>query len=94
MKNENKSKPTPAFEARLNHIRVSVWENSANGKLWQNTVITRRYKDGDDTWKDSNTFSGLGDLALVAEGVRLAQEFIRSKELGTTSQTDFDDVHL
>lgn len=93
MKNENKSKQTPAFEARLNHIRVSVWENSANGKLWLNTVITRRYKDGDE-WKDSNTFSGLGDLALVAEGVRLAQEFIRSKELGGSTQMDSDDIHI
>ena len=93
MKNENKSKPTPAFETRLNHIRVSVWENSANGKLWQNTVITRRFKDG-DIYKDSNTFSGLGDLALVAEAVKLAQEFIRSQELEGTTPTDTDDIHI
>ncbi len=67
MKNEK-----PVFEARLNHIRVSVWENSSNGKTWFNTVITRRWKDGDD-FKDSNSFSGLGDLALASEAVRLAQ---------------------
>ena len=91
MKNETKA--TPAFDALLNHIRVCVWQNSANGKLWLNTVINRRFKDGDE-WKDSNTFSGLGDLALVAEAVKLAQEFIRSKELGSTTQTDTDDIHI
>ncbi len=74
----------PAFEARLNHIRVAVWENSSNGKAWFNTVITRRFKDGDE-WKDSNSYSGLGDLALAAEGVRLAQDFIRSQQLVTAT---------
>lgn len=93
MKNESKSKPTPAFDARLNHIRVCVWSNSNNGKIWQNTVITRRYKDGEE-WKDSSTFSGLGDLALVAEAVRLAQEYIRSQELASPSATESDDIHL
>jgi hypothetical protein len=87
VKNE---KPTPAFEARLNHIRVSVWANSNNGKAWFNTVVTRRYRDGDE-WKDSNSFSGLGDLALAAEGVRLAQDFIREQKL-TNGSANADDA--
>ncbi|GAG75691.1 unnamed protein product [marine sediment metagenome] len=65
----------------MNHIRVSVWENSGdNGNRWFNTTITRRYKDGDD-WKDTSTYSGLADLALVAEATRLAREFIADVEL-------------
>lgn len=72
-----KEKTAPAYEARLNHIRVTVWENTGNdGKCWFNTSVTRRYQDGND-WKDATTFNGLADLALVAEGVRMAQEFIR-----------------
>lgn len=71
----------PAFETRLNQIRVSVWENAGdNGSRWFNTTITRRYKDGDD-WKDTSTFSGLADLALVAEATRLARDFIAEEEL-------------
>lgn len=69
----------PAYEVRLNHIRVSVWANASERGAWFNTVVTRRYKDGEE-WKDSNSFSGLADLALVAEGVRLARDFIAQAE--------------
>lgn len=70
----------PAFEARLNHIRVSVWENTTNdGKKWFNTCATRRYQDGSE-WKEATTFNGLADLALLAEAVRMAQDFIRRAE--------------
>lgn len=75
-----KDKTQPAYEARLNHIRVTAWENSSNdGKTWFNTTVTRRYQDGTD-WKDATTFNGLADLALVAEAVRMAQDFIRRTE--------------
>ena len=57
-------KKKPVFEQRLNSIRVSVWENESEHGLFYNTVIVRRYKDGDD-WKDSSSFNGLADLALV-----------------------------
>ena len=70
----------PSFEVRLNAIRVSVWRNQSENGDWFNTVITRRYRDGED-WKETNTFNGLADLALVNEGARLAREFIAGQEL-------------
>ncbi len=69
----------PAFVRRLNHVRVSVWMNTGDNGNWFNTVITRRYRDGEE-WKDSSAFNGLGDLALLAEGIRLAQNFIADNE--------------
>ncbi len=83
MTKENRNAPTPAYEARLNHIRLTVWENFSKGSSYFNTVITRRYKEGDE-WKESCTFSGLGDLALVAEAVSLAREFVRERTLKST----------
>jgi hypothetical protein len=75
-----KEKTQPAYETRLNHIRLTVWENTTNdGKRWFNSSVTRRYQEGND-WKDSTTFNGLADLVLVAEAIRLAQEFIRRAE--------------
>ncbi|TWU62361.1 hypothetical protein V7x_40900 [Crateriforma conspicua] len=71
----------PAFESRLGNIRVSVWQNTSDNGDWFNTVITRRYKDGDE-WRDTNTFNGLADLALVAEAYRLARQYITEHELG------------
>jgi hypothetical protein len=91
MKEKQDKTPTPAFEARLNHIRLTVWANQSNGAAWHNVVITRRYKDGDE-WKESNSFSGLGDLALLGEAVHLAQEFVRSELLaGSAGQNPSDD---
>lgn len=49
---KEKNAPTPAYEARLNHIRLTVWENVNKGSSYFNTVITRRYKEGDE-WKDT-----------------------------------------
>jgi hypothetical protein len=83
MKTTNK----PAYEIRLNHIRVSVWANSSERGTWFNTVLTRRYKDGEE-WKDSNSFSGMADLALVAEGVRLARDFIARAETDAEQMSD------
>ena len=69
----------PVFEKRLNHIRVSVWQNVNEGKPWFNAVFTRRFKDGDE-WRDSNTFNGLADLALLQEALDLARAYIRREE--------------
>lgn len=69
------TKQTPVYEIRLAHIRVSVWANRSERGTWFNTVVTRRYRDGDE-WKDSNSFSGLADLAIVVEGIRLARDYI------------------
>ena len=85
---KEKNAPTPAYEARLNHIRLTVWLNVAKGSSYFTTVITRRYKEGDE-WKESCTFSGLGDLALVGEAVSLAREFVRERTL-KSSDTNND----
>ena len=65
----------PAFETRLGSIRISVWANENDRGVWFNTTIIRVFKEG-DAWKESSSFSGLADLALLKEGIRLAREFI------------------
>lgn len=77
---KEKNPPTPAYEVKLNHIRLTIWENINKGASYFNVVITRRYQDGSE-WKESCTFSGLGDLALVAEAVSLARDFIRERTM-------------
>lgn len=85
----NNTKSKPAYEVRLNHIRATVWENAGSeGKgAWFNTSVSRRYQDGDE-WKDATTFNGLADLALVAEAVRMCQEFIRRQDAGRNERDD------
>ena len=66
----------PAFTRRLNNIQVTVWANQSGGQVFYSTEIKRRFKEG-DKWREVNTFTGLGDLALVQEAVQLARDFIR-----------------
>ena len=79
-KEKTASTQSPAFEARLNHVRVTIWENVNKGTTYFNTVVTRRYKENEE-WRESSTYSGIGDLALVAEAVNLAQIFIRERTM-------------
>jgi len=77
--NKNGNGKKPVFEKRLGSIRVAVWENTTDGKRWHNSSITRRYKQGDE-WKETPTFNGVGDLALVGECVELAKAWIARRE--------------
>lgn len=69
----------PVFTRRLNGLRVTVWENETDGTVWYSSVFTRHYREG-EKWRDVTSFNGLGDLALLAEAVELAKDFIRKKE--------------
>lgn len=80
MRKKNDSTNKPAFEARLSHIRVTVWENSSESGVYHTVSIVRRYKDGDE-WKSATSFSGIADLALLMESCRLARDFIASRGL-------------
>ena len=65
----------PAYEKRLGNIRVAVWQNVNDGKRWYNVSFTRRYRQ-DDEWREATTFNGLGDLAIVAQCLELAKNWI------------------
>lgn len=71
----------PVFEKRLGQVRLAIWENATDDpkKKWHNVSITRRYKQNDD-WKETSTFNGLGDLALLGECVNLAKDWIALRE--------------
>jgi hypothetical protein len=74
----------PAFEERVGSVRVSIWKNKdKNGKPFYNTTLVRRFKAGEE-WDNSNSYTGLSDLALLQEATTLAQGFLRSELLETT----------
>ena len=69
------------FETRVNSVCVSIWKNEdENGPEFHNVTIVRRYKSGDE-WSNSNSYTGLGDLALLSEAVEVAKEWIRNKSV-------------
>ena len=87
MENEEMEKNKPCYEKRIGNIRVAIWENTTEGKVWHNVAITRRYKDGTE-WKEASTYNGLGDLAQVGMAVWLAQEWFRHRHDEQLSQDD------
>lgn len=77
-----KEKSRPSYDRRLAGVRLAIWENVTEaGKVWFNVSLTRRFKDGNDEWRDASTFSGLQDLLLVQELVAAAKAWISEREL-------------
>ncbi len=86
-----KDQPTkPAFEARLNHLRATVWENRKDGASWYTVNVTRRYRDGDQ-WKDASSLNGLADIVLAREALARAADFIRTKSATEAAATNEDE---
>ena len=79
----------PVFEQRLGAIRVTVWENKdKEGGVFYNSTIVRRYKSGDDEWSNSNSYTGLADLALLKEAVELARRWVTSRTLSKVAECE------
>ena len=70
----------PVFERTLGQVRIAIWEQvGETGKPWHNVRLTRRFKQGDQ-WKETPTFNGSADLALVSECVQMAKCWIEKRQ--------------
>ena len=49
------------------------------GNVFYNVTVVRRYQSAPDEWSNSNSYTGLGDLALLREAVDLAAAVLREK---------------
>ena len=86
-KKEKAETVQPAFEVRLNNIRLSVWRNTSERGDWFNVVPVRRYFDKEgEQWKDSGTFNGLADIALLMEGLRLCRDFLAAQDIEVSDE--------
>jgi hypothetical protein len=72
----------PVFSKQFGAVRVAVWESTTDeGRVFYNATITRSYREkNSEEWKESSSFNGLTDLALVREAARLAANFIEARE--------------
>ena len=76
-----KTKNRPCFETRVGPLRVAIWENGTgkDKRPWFNTTVMRRYSQNGEP-RETPSLTGLGDLALAAEAIRVAQAWIRNRE--------------
>lgn len=66
----NSTNNQPAAKLRDGSISATLWEKQSEHGVFYNTTIVRTYKDAEDNYQDSNSFSG-AELLRVA---RLAEK--------------------
>ena len=57
---EGKSPPAknrPVQELRIGSIKAAIWGNQTANGLMHNVTFARVYKDAEDNWKESTSFS-------------------------------------
>ena len=90
----NGNKPIRTFRAGA--IKASVFENQTlvkgvETKIY-NVIVSKAYKDKDDNWKSTNSFSVFSELPKVILVLQKAYEFvvITSEREGMISQEEGD----
>ncbi len=58
----------PVFKARDGALQLSVWANENNGDTFYSVDIKRSYKDSEDNWKETTSFTkrDLGALSMLS----------------------------
>jgi hypothetical protein len=71
---------SPAIKFRDGNLQVVIWRNkSTEGKTYYTANPQRSYRQGDDTWKETDSLNG-DDLLAMAELLREAYRWIRDQK--------------
>ena len=65
----------PAHKIRISNLSVTIWRNSSDKGTWYSVNPSRSYKQGDETWKETDSL-GFDDLLTMAELLRQAFAWI------------------
>ncbi len=65
----------PAHRIRFGVLQVTIWRNTSDKGTWYSAVPSRSYKQGDETWKETDSL-GADDLLAMAELHRQAWVWI------------------
>lgn len=70
----------PAMKLRDGTIQATVWRNtSTSGQTFYSVSITRSYRNGDDTWRQTESLTQ-DDLLAAAELLREAYSWIKMQK--------------
>ena len=56
----------PAHKIRIGVLQVTIWRNQSEKGNWYSIIPTRGYKQGDATWKETDSL-GFDDLLTMAK---------------------------
>ncbi len=70
---------SPAHKLRIGVLQATIWRNSSEKGTWYSVTPSRSYKNGDETWKESNSLIG-DDPLIMAELLRQAWAWIARQQ--------------
>ena len=71
----------PAHKIRYSNLSVTIWRNKNEKGIWYSVIPSRSYKNGDETWKESDSLAA-DDLLIMAELLRQAFSWITKVKQG------------
>ena len=84
---------TPAIKFRDGSLSVVIWRNtSTDGKTFYSATPQRSYRQGDDTWRETDSLNE-NDLLAMAELLREAYRWIKlQKQADAKGRKEADSV--
>jgi hypothetical protein len=69
----------PAHKIRIGVLQVTIWRNHGDKGNWYSVIPTRSYKQGDATWKETDSL-GFDDLLAMAKLLDLAHTWVMHQQ--------------
>jgi hypothetical protein len=69
----------PAHKIRCGVLQVTIWRNTGDKGKWYSVVPARSYKQGEDTWKETDSLN-FDDLLTMAKLLDLAHTWIMHQQ--------------
>ncbi len=69
----------PAHKIRRGALQVTIWRNKGDDRTWYSANISRGYKTGDETWKETDSLNQ-DDLLPMAKLLDLADTWIMHQQ--------------
>jgi hypothetical protein len=66
---------SPAHKLRIGVLQVTIWRNTSEKGTWYSVQPSRSYKQGDETWKETDSL-GFDDLLTMAKLLDQAHSWI------------------
>ena len=70
---------SPAHKLRIGVLQVTIWRNHGERGPWYSVIPTRGYRQGDDTWKETDSL-GFDDLLTMGKLLDLAHTWIMHQQ--------------
>ncbi len=66
---------SPAHKLRIGVLQVTIWRNVSDRGTWYSVTPSRGYKQGDETWKETDSL-GFDDILVMAKLLDQAHTWI------------------